>query len=91
METIEYQNDLKNNLLTKDQLDNIINERVLLEINELRIITNTFVWSFININDLYNDLFNRFLDGFKNFQPIKVETENGSFYIIEKDEYKNSL
>lgn len=89
METIEYQNDLKNNLLTKDQLDNIINERVLLEINELRIITNTFVWSFININDLYNDLFNRFLDGFKNFQPVKVE--NDLFYIIEKDEYKNSL
>jgi hypothetical protein len=89
METIEYQNDIKNNLLTKDQLDNIINERVLLEINELRIITNTFVWSFINVNDLYNDLFNRFLDGFKNFQPIKVE--NDLFYIIEKDEYKNSL
>lgn len=89
MKTIEYQNDLKNNLLTKDQLDNIINERVLLEINELRIITNTFVWSFININDLYNDLFNRFLDGFKNFQPVKVE--NDLFYIIEKDEYKNSL
>lgn len=89
METIEYQNDLKNNLLTKDQLDNIINERVLLEINELRIITNTFVWSFININDLYNDLFNKFLDGFKNFQPVKVE--NDLFYIIEKDEYKNSL
>lgn len=82
METIEYQNDLKNNLLTKDQLDNIINERVLLEINELRIITNTFVWSFININDLYNDLFNRFLKGFKNFQPVKVE--NDLFYIIEK-------
>jgi hypothetical protein len=82
METIEYQNDIKNNLLTKDQLDNIINERVLLEINELRIITNTFVWSFININDLYNDLFNRFLDGFKNFQPVKVE--NDLFYIIEK-------
>jgi hypothetical protein len=89
METIEYQNDIKNNLLTKDQLDNIINERVLLEINELRIITNTFVWSFININDLYNDLYNKFLDGFKNFQPVKVE--NDSFYIIEKDEYKNSL
>lgn len=89
METIEYQNDLKNNLLTKDQLDNIINERVLLEINELRIITNTFVWSFININDLYNDLYNKFLDGFKNFQPVKVE--NDLFYIIEKDEYKNSL
>lgn len=89
METIEYQNDLKNNLLTKDQLDNIINERVLLEINELRIIINTFVWSFININDLYNDLFNRFLDGFKNFQPVKVE--NDLFYIIEKNEYKNSL
>lgn len=82
METIEYQNDLKNNLLTKDQLDNIINERVLLEINELRIITNTFVWSFININDLYNDLYNKFLDGFKNFQPVKVE--NDLFYIIEK-------
>jgi hypothetical protein len=89
MKTIEYQNDIKNNLLTKDQLDNIINERVLLEINELRIITNTFVWSFININDLYNDLYNKFLDGFKNFQPVKVE--NDSFYIIEKDEYKNSL
>lgn len=89
METIEYQSNLKNNLLTKDQLDNIINERVLLEINELRIITNTFVWSFININDLYNDLYNKFLDGFKNFQPVKVE--NDLFYIIEKDEYKNSL
>lgn len=89
METIEYQSNLKNNLLTKDQLDNIINERVLLEINELRIITNTFVWSFININDLYNDLYNKFLDGFKNFQPVKVG--NDLFYIIEKDEYKNSL
>lgn len=91
MKTIEYQNDLKNNLLTKDQLDNIINEYVLSEINELRIITNTFVWDFINIDNLYDNLYNKFLDGFKNFQPIKVETENGSFYIIEKDEYKNSL
>ena len=91
MKTIEYQNDLKNNLLTKDQLDNIINEYVLSEINELRIITNTFVWNFVNIDNLYNDLYDKFLDGFKNFQPIKVETENGSFYIIEKDEYKNSL
>ena len=91
MKTIEYQNDLKNNLLTKDQLDNIINEYVLSEINELRIITNTFVWDFINIDNLYNNLYNKFLDGFKNFQPVKVETENGSFYIIEKDEYKNSL
>ena len=91
MKTIKCQNDLKNNLLTKDQLDNIINEYVLSEINELRIITNTFVWDFINIDNLYNDLYNKFLDGFKNFQPIKVETENGSFYIIEKDEYKNSL
>lgn len=91
MGTIEYQNDLKNNLLTKDQLDNIINEYVLSEINELRIITNTFVWDFINIDNLYNNLYNKFLDGFKNFQPIKVETENSSFYIIEKDEYKNSL
>lgn len=91
MKTIEYQNDLKNNLLTKDQLDNIINEYVLSEINELRIITNTFVWDFINIDNLYDNLYNKFLDGFKNFQPVKVETENGSFYIIEKDEYKNSL
>ena len=91
MKTIEYQNDLKNNLLTKDQLDNIINEYVLSEINELRIITNTFVWNFVNIDNLYDNLYNKFLDGFKNFQPIKVETENGSFYIIEKDEYKNSL
>ena len=91
MKTIKCQNDLKNNLLTKDQLDNIINEYVLLEINELRIITNTFVWDFINIDNLYDNLYNKFLDGFKNFQPVKVETENGSFYIIEKDEYKNSL
>ena len=91
MKTIKCQNDLKNNLLTKDQLDNIINEYVLSEINELRIITNTFVWDFINIDNLYNDLYNKFLDGFKNFQPVKGETENGSFYIIEKDEYKNSL
>lgn len=91
MKTIKCQNDLKNNLLTKDQLDNIINEYVLSEINELRIITNTFVWNFVNIDNLYNDLYDKFLDGFKNFQPVKVETENGSFYIIEKDEYKNSL
>ena len=91
MKTIKCQNDLKNNLLTKDQLDNIINEYVLSEINELRIITNTFVWDFINIDNLYDNLYNKFLDGFKNFQPVKVETENGSFYIIEKDEYKNSL
>ena len=88
METIEYQNDLKNNLLTKDQLDNIINEHVLLEINELRIITNTFVWSFVNVKDLYDALYNEFLHGFKKFQYIK---KNDSFYIIEKDEYKNSL
>ena len=88
METIEYQNDLKNNLLTKDQLDNIINERVLLEINELRIITNTFVWNFVNVKDLYDTLYNEFLHGFKKFQYIK---KNDLFYIIEKDEYKNSL
>ena len=89
--TTNYQNNLTTNLLTKDQLHDIINKYVLLEINELRIITNTFVWSFININDLYNDLYDKFLDGFKNFQPVKVKTENDSFYIIKKDEYKNSL
>lgn len=89
--TTNYQNNLTTNLLTKDQLHDIINKYVLFEINELRIITNTFVWSFVNIKDLYNNLYDKFLDGFENFQPVKVETENDSFYIIKKDEYKNSL
>ena len=47
--TTNYQNNLTTNLLTKDQLHDIINKYVLLEINELRIITNTFVWDFVNV------------------------------------------
>jgi len=86
--TTNYQNNLTTNLLTKDQLHDIINKYVLFEINELRIITNTFVWDFVNVKDLYDTLYNEFLHGFKKFQYIK---KNDLFYIIEKDEYKNSL
>lgn len=100
--TKETYQDIKNNkclgeypVLTYQELKEKAAFYALLEFKKSKGITNTLVWSYVNEDELYSDLYNKFLSGFKRFCPkllfVDYDVICTDLYVIEKDDYQNSL
>lgn len=84
-------------VLTYEELKEKAAYYALLEFKKSKSITNTLVWSYVDEDGLYNDLYNKFLFGFKRFCPkllfvvLDYDVICTDLYVIEKDDYQNSL
>lgn len=84
-------------LITYQELKEKAATYAIFEFKKLKDTTNTLVWSYVDETSLYNDLYKKFLSGFKKFCPrhlfVRIDKDliDSNLYLIYKDEYKNSL
>jgi len=75
-------------ILTYKELQEKVASYAILEFKNLKQMTNTLVWSAVDEDCLFNTLYNKFLNGYKGFLPVKIFMD---LYLIDKDDYQSSL
>lgn len=75
-------------ILTYNELREKVASYAMLEFKNLKQMTNTLVWSTVDKDCLFNTLYNKFLNGYKGFLPVKIFMD---LYLIDKDDYQSSL